>query len=249
MSTPQIICLVIAGIGVVGIVIAFLGQRRFAAMHSARTVPVADLGTSALNGTPCEINGTAEPGSAGRLTGPMSSRPCVWFRATVQERWREHYTDSDGHRRSRTRHRTLRDDYSPPQFAVRDRTGGAVVDLRGGDVDNPIGSFRREMPAHQGGLKGFAIEFVTGKDDHRLIYTERIVPPGQHIYVLGQSGMPQPNGDIVMHKPEHGPFIVSTRTEEQLTASSKRQMLIGYIGGGVLFVGGAIGMLVVTLVM
>lgn len=250
MSTPQIISLIGAVVGVVLVVVALFAQRKYEAMHATQTVNIADLSARAPgNGVTCEIKGNAEPGPAGRLKGPMSGRPCVWFHTKVEERWREHHHDSDGRSRTSTHRRTLQEDGSPPHFHVRDRTGVALLDFRGTDIDSPIRSHHRAMPARQGnGFKELAIEFLSDKRDHEIIYSEFIVAPGQPIYALGKGGVHPQTGAVALVEPDDGPFIVSTKSEEQLAKGARLRMRIGYIGGGLLFVAGAVAFAIITFV-
>lgn len=250
MSTAQIISTVVTVVGVALVAFALFAQRKYEAMRAAKTLNIADLSARPPgDGLTCEIKGNAEPGPAGELKGPMSGRQCVWFRTKVEERWREHHRDSRGRSRSTRRSRTLQEDGSPPQFNVRDRTGVALLDFRGTGVDSPIRSHHRAVPARQGnGFKDFAIEFLSNKRDHQIVYSEFIVAPGQAIYALGKGGPHPQTGAAAMVAPDSGPFIVSTRSEEQLSKGALLRMRIGYIGGGVLFAGGAIALVVTSLV-
>jgi hypothetical protein len=250
MNTPQIISAVVAVIGVALGGFALWAQRKYEAMRAAKTLNVADLAAVPPGSGPaCEIKGVAEPGPAGQLTGPMSGHVCVWFHTKTEERWREYHRDSNGRSRTSTHRRTLQENGSPPSFHVRDQTGVALLDFRGTSVDSPMRSFRRAVPAsRRDGFAGLAIEFLSNKRDHEIIYTEVIVAPGQPIYALGK-GLPHPEtGAPVMAKPDEGPFIVSTRSEEQLSKGAVTRMRIGYIGGGVLFAGGAVALVVTSLV-
>lgn len=248
MSHPQIVSTVIAVIGIALVGFALWAQRKFEAMRGAQTLNIADLMARPPGEAPaCEIKGVAEPGPAGQLKGPMSGRACVWFHTMTEERWQEYHRDNNGHSRTSTHRRTLQENGSPPTFHVRDNTGVALLDFRGTSVDSPVRSFRRVVPASQrGGFAGLAIEFLSNKRDHEIIYTEVLVAPGQPIYALGK-GMPHPQtGAPVMVEPDHGPFIVSTRSEEQLSKGAVLRMRIGYIAGGVLFAGGAVALVVTS---
>ena len=249
MNTPQIISAVIAAVGVILLVVALLAQRKYGAMHAARTVTVTELSARPPgDGLTCEIKGAAEPGPAGRLAGPMSGKACVWFHAKVEERWHEYHRDDDGRSHRSNHRRTLREDTSPPHFAVRDNTGTAVVDLRGTTVDTPMRSYHRAEPARHGdGLAGLAIEFLSNKRDHEIVYTEVIVPPGHSIYALGKGGPDPRTGTVTLVEPDNGPYIVSTRSEEQLSRGAMMRMRVCYIGGGVLFLGGGIALALISL--
>lgn len=249
MSTAQIWSTVVTVIGVALVGFALFAQRRFEAMRAAKTLNIADLSARpAGEGLTCEIKGTAEPGPAGQLKGPMSGRVCVWFHTKVEEQWREYHRDSKGHSRTSHHSRTLQEDGSAPHFHVRDRTGVALLDFRGTKVDSPTRSHHRAVPARQGnGFKELAIEFLSNKRDHQLVYSEFIVVPGQPIYALGRGGTHPQTGAVALVEPDDGPFIVSTRSEEQLSKGALLRMRIGYIGGGVLFAGGAVALVVTSL--
>lgn len=247
MNDPQIYSAVVAVIGIGLGVYALWKQRRYEAMRAAATRNIADLVALPPGGPPCEIKGTAEPAPSGPRTGPMSGKACVWFHTKTEERWRErHYRN--GRTTTSTHRRTLQENASPPQFHVRDQTGVALLDLRGTTVDAPLRSFRRAVPADQrGGFAGLAIEFLSNKRDHEIIYTEVIVPPGHPIYALGKGTRHPQTGEPMLAEPDKGPFVVSTRSEEQLAKGAKIRMWVGYVGGGILFGGGAIALAVFSL--
>lgn len=249
MSTAQIISIVVTVLGVALVGFALFAQRKYEAMRAAKTVNITDLSARPPgDGLTCEIKGNAEPGPAGQLKGPMSGRACVWFHTKVEERWREHHHNRNGRSRTSTHRRTLQEDGSQPCFHVRDQTAVALLDFRGTKVDSATRSHYRAVPARRGdGFKGLAVEFLSNKRDHQIIYSEFIVVPGQPVYALGQGGTHPQTGAVAMFAPDDGPFIVSTRSEEQLKKGAVTRMRIGYIGGGVLFAGGGVALVVTSL--
>lgn len=240
MSSTQVYGLIFAVIGVGTLVYALFVQRRLGAMRGTRTLNIADLTAQPPGGgVTCEIKGQAEPGPAGRLQGPYSGQACVWFATKVEERWIEH-SSHNGRSHRRRRSRTVEEKTSAPYFQVRDATGVAVLDLRGTKIDAPKQTHHRVVPVGQGGFKEFAIEFLRNKHDQELVYSEIIVPPGQPIYALGKGGPHPQTGAPMLTEPDSGPFIVSTRSEEQLTQRTNVRMIASYVLGGLLFAGGGI---------
>ena len=252
MSTQQIISIVVTVIGVALIGFALWAQRKFEAMRATKTVHVTDVASrSPGDGLTCELKGKARPGPAGRLKAPLSKRQCVWYLVKIEERWREYHRDGDGRGHHSRHSRTLREDGSPPHFHLNDGTGAALIDLRGTKVDAPTRSFHRAVPARKAGsgLKELAFELLSNKEDHEIVRTEWIVQGGQAIYALGKAGPDPQTGNVALRQPDEGPFIVSTRSEEQLSKGAVIRMRIGYIGGGVLFAGGAVALVVTSLLL
>jgi len=248
MSSPQVYALFFAACGVGTIIYGLFVRRRLGAMRGTRTLNIADLTAQPPGGgVTCEIKGKAEPGPAGQLQGPYSGKPCVWFATKVEERWIEHRSHN-GRPRRRRRSRTVEEKSSAPYFQVRDATGAAVLDLRGTKIDAPVQTHRRVVPVGQGGFKEFAIEFLRNKHDQELVYSEVIVPPGQPVYALGKGGPHPQTGAPMLTEPDSGPFIVSTRSEEQLTQRTSARMIASYVVGGLLFAGGGITAGVLALV-
>lgn len=247
MNSGQIISIIAAVIGVVVIVLGVLSQRKLEAVRGTETVSIGSLGSLPPgNGQTCEIKGVAEPGPHGQLKGPMSGQPCVWFHTKVEEHWRTvHY--NNGRRSTSSHSRTLQENGSPPQISVRDQTGVALLDFNGTKVDSPVQSFHNRRPATPDNVAGFVIEFLSDKHDHYLEFTEVLVPPGQPIYALGKGGPHPATGAVSLVKPDSGPFIVSTKSEEEFSKSTRTKMLLEYVIGGVLFLGGGIAYAVMAL--
>jgi hypothetical protein len=142
--------------------------------------------------------------------------------------------------RNRRRSRTVEEETSAPYFNVRDATGVAVLDLRGTHVDSPAPAHRSVVPVEPGGFKQFAIEFLRDKRDQELVYSEVVVAPNTPVYALGKGGPHPQTGAPTLTEPDSGPFIVSTRSEEQLSKRTHLRAIASYVVGGLLFVGGGI---------
>lgn len=248
MSNPQWVSIIAAVAGVIVIVVGVFAQRKYEAVRGTPTVDIASLESLPPgSGQTCEIKGTAEPGPSGELKAPMSGRPCVWYHTKVEEHWRTVRYRDNGRRETQRHSRTLKDDGSSPQISVRDQTGVALLDFRGTKIDAPVQSFHDRQRAAPGNVLGFAIELLDNKEDHYIERSEVLVPAGQPIYALGKGGKHPATGKATLVKPDDGPFIVSTRSEEQFAKSTRLKMLLEYGAGGLLFIGGCVYFTIATL--
>ncbi|MEU5973212.1 GIDE domain-containing protein [Streptomyces sp. NPDC047315] len=229
--------------GLVLLVRALLEHRKLSTIDKARPVTVAELAADRPpgEGLRCAVEGSAEPGTAGLMTAPLSGQPCVWYQVTTREKWRT-VTKDEG-REISTRHDKVRGRTgSPPQFCVRDATGVAVVNFAGTDVDEPVQSFTRTRPARSQDAELPPVPVkLDGSDklDHEVTWREVIVPPGQSMCVLGRGARHPETGHVVLGPPDTGRFIVSTLSHDELRTRSSALRKSRYTLGGWLFVGGA----------
>ncbi|WP_433180181.1 GIDE domain-containing protein [Actinoallomurus sp. CA-150999] len=231
-----LIPLVLAASGVRFLFEAYVQQRKRNAMRAAPTVTCAEI-AEYDEPVVCEVKGTAVPGPEGPVRAPFSQQPCVWHRSTVTVRYQDTET-RDGRTETTTRERTVHDQVHGAPFAVRDAAGEILLVHTGEEVDEPPQSLSHyERAGRDVNLFGlsFRVNFsnVLG---HR--YEEWIVAPGQPLYVLG-AAMAE-DGRLVMRRPDTGPFIISTRSEEQLSTSLRVDLIWGYVLGGVLLAAGLV---------
>lgn len=228
-----IVGLILVALGVAGFLMAQRTRARRHAMIAAETLPIAeleehrrtlaDLGTVGGFRKVCEVVGAAHPHPDGPLRAPQSGVECVWFRQTVVHKYSEQYRDSDGHWRRRERSETVLDDTSRQGYALVDDSGIIGVDPNGVAPDRPEKLHENFVPGGPGpgGLGGMVQGFFGhGTDSLGMTYTEWVIRPGQRLYILGE--VHDRIGPLVIGKPESSsdPFIVSTRSEEELRAGT-----------------------------
>jgi hypothetical protein len=250
MTWMWILGLVLLVAGAVCLYIAVRAQRRVHAMMAAETLTVPEL--EQLRGISdeltssggfrkvCEVIGAAAPGPQGLLQAELTGTECVWHGYRVQRRYKHYDRDSDGDTRVTTRTETVAEHSSAPGFTVV-RDGHAIGVDHGGrrpdGVEQVADRFEEAQEQRTGGgwLRALG-DFVDGDRDETIgfQYTEWALRPGTPLYVLGE--VRDTTGELVIGPPadtkDH--FVVSTRSEEQLTASARsRQRWLSRIGAGV----------------
>jgi E3 Ubiquitin ligase len=234
-------------------------RGKLRAMAAAETVPCADLvslrdaaaeaaGAGVFNHA-CEVVGVTEPGDTGPLTAELSKTECVWHRHVVKRRYEDKSRDSNGNTTTTTRTETVAELTSTAPFHVRDDSGTVLVDPAGITADHAEQVVDRFEPRGSGG-GGFSVEVlgfnVLGRGGDRTLgyeYEEWVIRPGKHVYVLGEAT--DRAGRLVMGKPAKGPFVLSTRSEEELVRGARIRRAVslacacvGVAGGVALLVAG-----------
>lgn len=184
-----------------------------------------DLPTSKVRGVfigLVEVKGTAE--SEAPFTSYLAGTRCVHYAWTIEERWSrtvtEHYTDSKGHRRSRTRRESgwkpVARGGETGAFFLNDDTGLLRVDPEGATIE-PLPFFAetvsRGHPLYHG--KG-PLEAV-GHSDHVRRFVETGIPLHAPLYVVGTA---RERSDIVapeiVANTDAQEYLISTRAEEHV---------------------------------
>ncbi|WCJ58700.1 LemA family protein [Fontisphaera persica] len=170
-----------------------------------------------------EIQGTAETHQP--LRSFLAEIPCVHYQYEVAEHWSrtvtETYTDSKGHRQTRTRHesgwKTVDSGGQMIPFFLKDDYGAVLVRPEGATLE-PKTVFStvcgRTDPLYY--AKGPA--WAVANSDHRRRFTEQAIPLHAPIYVMGQARERQ---DVVAPEiaaDKNAPmFLISTRTEKEIS--------------------------------
>jgi hypothetical protein len=192
-----------------------------------------------------EVKGTTSTSTP--LTSELAEKPCVWYRMKVEERFEETYVDTDANgnrvRRTRTGSETVASNERTTPFDVSDGTGSIRVDLASAQIDG-VKEIDRHEPVRDGAASLGAFRFSARNLDGRQVigyhYTEHLIPVGAHVYVIGEA-TDRIEGTLAIRKPQESdePFIVTTRSEEEVTKSLKTKVAvmkwsgIGLIAAGV----------------
>lgn len=162
----------------------------------------------------------------------------------------EEYTDSNGNRRTRVNKREIKisDEKSSSEIFVNDgsTTENVGITVNGGGINldipktfdrfepkNNMGSYRR--------ASSFISNYIGAVDTIGFKMVEKTIAKDQFLYIIGEAY--RKGGQIFMKKPSDSkkPFMVTTKSEEELV-SSEKQKALGYLIGGIVLI--AIGVII-----
>jgi hypothetical protein len=256
---------IIIGIAVIGIGVLLLINRRktqnkLLEIKSTQTVTARDLndlwksvsdelGTRGGFRQAAEVKGVVR--SDQPLTSELGKHPCVHYEMRVEERYEETYTEKDAQgtvqRKTRTGNVTVASNTQNIPFFVEDATGRVLVRPDGANID-PVQMISKYEPhANQTRLTfgGFTFNVAHTKGDRRILgyqFTEKIVPLDRPVYVLGEAS--DASGELAIQKPSESgrPFIITLKSEEELTRSTESSIKMLFVGAIVCF---AVGLAIV----
>jgi hypothetical protein len=236
---------------IVGVVLVLIGVGLFLAassqkkkldlMQGTQTSATAELASLAQSvakdigagsfAEVAEVKGTIRCDSP--LISELANAPCVYYSMQVTREYEEAYWETDSKGNKVQKHRrgseTVSQNTRSCAFDVEDATGRVTVDPAGaaitgekvydrfepGEPSSPavsIGRWRFDMGS---------VKLGSGRRTLGYKYEESIVPVGKPIYVLGEAA--DAGGKLAVRKPtkKGTSFIVSLKTEEELTRSAQ----------------------------
>ena len=174
-----------------------------------------------------ELKGTAE--SAEPLTSFLAAQACVQYAWTVQEHWSRTVTttetDSKGNTRTVTRHEsgwtTVADGGEMIPFYLQDDCGVILVQPEDAKIE-PLKIFDETCGLGDPLYYGKGPAGAIGNSDYRRRFVENGIPLQTNLFIVGQARERQ---DIVAPEiaaDKNAPlFLISTRTEEQVSSGMK----------------------------
>jgi hypothetical protein len=172
-----------------------------------------------------EVKGTIR--CAQPLVAELTKVPCVYYSMQVTREYEETTweTDSDGHKVSRQRRgsEVVAENTRSCPFEVEDATGRVQVEPTGASItaEKVCDRFEPGDPdAVSVSVGGIAVQLPALHAGRRTVgyrYEERVIPLGKPLYVLGEAT--DSAGQLVIRKPvkRGGNFLVSVKSEEELT--------------------------------
>jgi len=153
-----------------GFALWFSSLRR---IRRLRDTPTARI-RSAAQGV-VELVGRVRPLPGEHLVSPMSGQPAVWWDCTVARR--------DENTPGRRRWSAVAQRRSDAAFLLDDGTGACVVQPEGAEVTAQVRVWYGRTPWPRGGPAGKRWAWL-GDAPYR--YTEKLLPTGHSVYVLGE---------------------------------------------------------------
>lgn len=175
------------------------------------------------------------------LASFLAEAPCVWYEYSVEEHWRrvrvETYTDSKGNVRTRTRvdtgWETVASDKAWQSFFLQDDTGAVLVHPAGAEVE-PVQVFSRQCSMGDPLYYGKGPSGSVSGSTHERRFTERAIPAGQRLYLLGTARERKDCAAAEVAKAGFAEdvFLISCRSEDEIARSSGWKSWLYPVGGG-----------------
>jgi hypothetical protein len=193
-----------------------------------------------------ELKGTAE--SANPLVSFLAEQPCVGYEWSVEEHWSrtvtETYTDSNGKTQTRTRHEsgwtTVASGGEIIPFYLQDDCGVVLVRPEGAKIE-PTPMFSETVGTGDPLYYAKGPAGAIANSDYERQFVEHGLPLHVPLYIMGQARERQ---DVVapeIAEDSHAPmFLISTRSEEQISSGMKWGQWLWAFFGMVLTVGGVV---------
>lgn len=242
----------LAFVGFVGLIVGLLQMFKGKKLNSVpfrAPSQIAQLGPGAADAKGM-VSTEGVVGQQGLLTAPMSGKPCLAFEISIERKYEKTERTENGTQTTKGSS-SIFSDYKGGVFALQDSQGTVLVDAS----VRPDASFEKSHTSGVNvgilGLIPGTLQFGNFQMNTPLIVgegsttgfegVEKIVPPSGNLYALGALAM-GPHGPI-MHTPNGigtGKLILSSKGRASLVKSTKRNMILGYAMGGVMFVGGTL---------
>ncbi len=175
------------------------------------------------------------------LHAELSKKACVYYNMTVEERYEETYYEKDQHgnrvRRTRTGSTTVASNSQHIPFYLEDTTGKILVNPEGADLEGmqSVSKYEQNISSGKISFGGFMMNVSSSSGDRRVLgyeFTEHVLEVDRNVYVLGDAS--DTTGTLQMQMPDEKgkPYIITYKSEEQLTRdkeSSAKMMMIGAI--------------------
>lgn len=195
-----------------------------------------------------ETNGKAD--TDGEVRAPYSNQICAYYEASVTREYEheEVTTDKEG----RTQRHLVRaseqvsSQKSPSPLYLKDGEIRVTLDLDGADLQLRDGTDRFEPYSGKKSYSFSGVHFSAPSGARTLgfRYREQIIPMNHPLYVVGE--LRSSAGELHIGRPsEKGkPFIISVKSEEEVTAGEQGKVkMFLYLGIGLIIVGIAVALL------
>ena len=182
------------------------------------------------------------------LESYLAQVPCVYYSYDIEESWSRQVTEteSDGKGGTRTVTRTesgwtsVASETQSTPFYLKDDTGHLLIQPEGARIE-AIGVYSETCTPMNALYYGKGPAGGIMNSDHMRRFTETAIPLQAPLFVVGQA---RERKDIVAPEiaadPQASEFLISTRTEAQISSGLGWQLILFFLLGAVLAPGGHI---------
>ncbi len=201
-------------------------------VNELSTAAAAAVGAGSFSHA-CEVVGPAKAPETGVLKASESGQECVWHRSKLTEHYWDWERDSEGDMDRTRKTREIHSAESETPFFVDDGTGRIEIVPVGADIDGADKVVdRMDKDAGSSGWSGFASSVFGGDRTIGIEHEEWIIRPGARLYVLGEAS--DKSGQLRIGQADKGPFVISTRSEEEFTSATRTTMRLALAAAVVL---------------
>jgi hypothetical protein len=225
---------------VIGGLIFGLLQR--SKMKKILSAPFRKTGEIASNPQAGDAKGTVSTEGAIQLQQPLiapcSGKPCVYYEIKVERMWEKTVATENGTKTEKGTS-TVATTEQGTQFHVNDGSGPIAVDAREKVDTDLTKSFEQAQNVSYGDLVfgQYSVHVPYSGGDERttgIRAIEKILPAEGNVFVMGKLA----GGAITKQDGMLGKVLISTKGRDKLVGSTKRNSILGFVAGGVLFAGG-----------
>ncbi len=229
--------LILLAIG--GLVFGFLQHTK---MKKILAAPFKKTGEVASNPQAGDAKGTVSCEGAVQvqqpLVAPCSGKPCLYYEIKVERMWEKTVNTENGTKTEKGTS-TVSTTEQGAQFHVNDGSGPVAVDAREKVDAELTKSFEQAQNVSYGDLVfgQYQVHVPYSGGDERttgIRAIEKILPAEGNVFVMGKLA----GGAITKQDGMLGKLLISTKGRDALVGSTKRNSMIGFIAGGLMFLPG-----------
>jgi len=214
--------------GILSLVFAYLwyaSEKNVTAIESTETTRIGDIAGEGYH----EVKGIVRCRSP--LTAPRCNDEVVYYHLEVTQRYRETYRDDTGEVQTRTSSRTIQDDAKWCKFSIEDESGDIHVVPNGAQFHG----FLVHSRDYSGNSLGGTFMASSGEEVLQTLERVRAIPVDKEIYALGFTREGEEGLILTVDSDKGRPFILSTQSKEELTATENSSatwyMILTFVSG------------------
>ncbi len=231
----QYVGFALLGCAVIGIIIGFLQRMK---MKSILAAPFKKTGEIAGNPGACDSKGNiSTEGTASAdpaLIAPCSEKACVYYEIKAERLWERRVQTENGTKTEKGKD-SLQSEWRGRTFQLDDGSGPITVDAREKVTGDFEKSFSQTKSVSSGVVKfgKYEVNVSSSSGDKRTTgvqVTETLIPSDGTIFVMGKLE----DGSIKKKDGMMGKLLISTRGRNKLVGTVKRNMILGFVLGGLM---------------